>query len=109
MRALGFYPTEKEVEDLISEVKYSKYVETGKYLDEISFDELVKREYLFIPYKPSQSDHHPPVYVNHRPIFGIGKEQIQKAFQIIGADVESGKLNMTELSKLLQSHGKPFF
>ncbi len=45
MRALGFYPTEKEVDDLINEVKFSRFVTTGEYVDEIGFEELIQSKY----------------------------------------------------------------
>ena len=61
MRALGFYPTEQEVENMCSEVKYSRFTETGQTVDMIGMDDFIR------------------LYVNHRPVFGIGKEQIAEA------------------------------
>merc|ERR1712066_469078 len=45
--------------------KYSRYGDSGEYVDRINFDELVK------------------LYVNHRPVFAVGPEQIRQAFQAL--------------------------
>ncbi len=42
MRALGFYPTEREVQDIVNEVKFSKYVQTAQYTSEVDFETLIK-------------------------------------------------------------------
>ncbi|TMW56015.1 hypothetical protein Poli38472_008663 [Pythium oligandrum] len=68
MRALGFYPTEQEVQHMWSEVKYSQFTETTQAVESIDLKEFIK------------------LYVNHRPLFGIGKEDIEHAFQILGAN-----------------------
>ena len=41
-RALGFYPTEQGIEDIINELKFRDYVETGKYVTEVGIEELVQ-------------------------------------------------------------------
>ncbi|XP_071629045.1 cilia- and flagella-associated protein 251-like [Temnothorax longispinosus] len=61
MRAMGYYPTNKEIDNIMAEVRY-KYVETSKLVEEISFEEFVR------------------LYVNHRPAFGLCIRHIKKAF-----------------------------
>ena len=34
-RALGFFPTDREIEDMVNEVRYSNYVNTGQLQTEI--------------------------------------------------------------------------
>ncbi|TYZ69452.1 hypothetical protein PybrP1_002746 [[Pythium] brassicae (nom. inval.)] len=67
MRALGFYPTDQEIQHMVSEVKYSRFTETTQAVDTIGLKDLIK------------------LYVNHRPVFGIGKTQIEHAFAVLGA------------------------
>ncbi|GAB9468584.1 hypothetical protein Gpo141_00005900 [Globisporangium polare] len=66
MRALGFYPTDQEIQHMCSEVKYSRFTETTRAVESIGLKDLIK------------------LYVNHRPVFGIGKAQIEHAFTTLG-------------------------
>ncbi|XP_058889004.1 cilia- and flagella-associated protein 251-like isoform X1 [Acipenser ruthenus] len=90
MRALGFYPTEQEVEDMLNEIKFSKYVDTGKYVIDIDLADLLK------------------LYINHRPAFGISAYELQHAFEVLGLQNENcgNALNRGELLQLLQSTGE---
>ena len=65
MRSLGYYPTEKDIENMTTEVKYSTYLIDSKVADTINFDDFLR------------------LYINHRPVFGISKEQITEAFDVI--------------------------
>lgn len=65
MRALGFYPTEAEVENMVNEVSLSSFSTTGDMVTHVSLPEFIK------------------LYVNHRPVFGIGKETLEDAFMTI--------------------------
>ncbi|XP_062873714.1 cilia- and flagella-associated protein 251 [Trichomycterus rosablanca] len=91
IRALGFYPTEQELENMLNEVKFSRYAETGKYTTDVDLDEFIK------------------LYVNHRPVFGITRKELYNVFQVLGTPDENGKLVIPreELPELLQSRGEP--
>lgn len=97
MRALGFYPTEAEVENLVNEVKYSLFSSTGAAVAEITLDDLIR------------------LYVNHRPVLGIGKAQITDAMRLLADQLEQaaglgglgdGSVAWSALANLLQSRGE---
>lgn len=89
MRALGFYPTEQEVDDMINEVKFSNYVSTGKYVTEIDLGEFIK------------------LYVNHRPAFGISPFDLHEAFSKLGKPSDEGfAVDRERLLSLLQNKGE---
>jgi Ca2+-binding EF-hand superfamily protein len=85
MRALGFYPTELEVQNMCSEVMYSRYAETGESAESIDLEALIR------------------LYINHRPVFGVGKEQIEEAFQVLG---NADEMQWKRLEGLLKTEGE---
>eukprot|EP00794_Sanderia_malayensis_P014238 gene14238-15723_t len=90
MRALGFYPTEQEIDDMLNEVKFSKYVESGTYVTDIGLGDFIK------------------LYVNHRPVFGLSPENLQEAFNTLGEPNENGEsaIDRGHLLYLLQNKGE---
>jgi len=87
MCALGYFPTQLEIKNMTNEVKYSRFGETGEYVDSINFDELVK------------------LYVNHRPVFAVGPEQVRQAFQALKRH-EPGPMARDTLLSLLTNQGE---
>lgn len=65
MRALGYYPSEREITNMVNEVKYSDFTTLGTVKEVIGLDEFIA------------------LYVNHRPIFGVNKAQIEEAFRVL--------------------------
>ncbi|XP_055017963.1 cilia- and flagella-associated protein 251 [Boleophthalmus pectinirostris] len=86
MRAIGFFPTEQEIEDLQNELKFSRYAETGQYVTELDLEDLIK------------------LYVNHRPAFGLVKEELEQAFNVLTGDQEN--IDRSSLLQILQSQGE---
>ncbi|CAJ1410478.1 unnamed protein product [Effrenium voratum] len=86
MCALGYFPTQLEITNMTNEVKYSRFAETGEYVDRIGFEDLVK------------------LYVNHRPVFAVGPEQIKQAFDAL-REGGAGPSRDTLLN-LLTTHGE---
>lgn len=87
MCALGYFPTQLEIKNMINEVKYSKFGETGENVDRIGFEDLVK------------------LHVNHRPVFAVGPEQIRQAFEAMKRH-DPGPLSRDTLLKMLTEHGE---
>ncbi|XP_053555739.1 cilia- and flagella-associated protein 251 [Bombina bombina] len=90
MRALGFYPSEQEVENMLNEVKFSEYVDTGKQVTEINLGDFIK------------------LYINHRPAFGINMKEVEYAFQVLGFSNEKKEpiVSRGALLQLLQTKGE---
>ena len=87
MRALGYYPSERQIDELQHEARVAQQAAGGEHPDSVDFDSFVK------------------LYVNHRPVFGVGKAAIATGFSAIGADV-FGQMPREALSRALASHGE---
>ncbi|XP_014730616.1 PREDICTED: WD repeat-containing protein 66 [Sturnus vulgaris] len=90
MRAIGFYPSEKEIEEMINEVKFSKYADTGEEVTKINLGDFIK------------------LYINHRPALSLSMKTIQRAFQILGYDNKKGDkvIDRGDFLLLLQCRGE---
>ncbi|XP_066872236.1 cilia- and flagella-associated protein 251 isoform X6 [Kogia breviceps] len=90
MRAIGFYPSEEEIEDMFNEIRFSEYVDTGKLIDKINLPDFFK------------------VYLNHRPPFGNTVSGVQRSFDILGFTNSKGKkaIRREDFLKLLQTKGE---
>jgi WD40 repeat protein/Ca2+-binding EF-hand superfamily protein len=86
MRALGYYPSEREIDELCHEARVAQQAAGGEHADSIDFDGFVK------------------LYVNHRPVFGVGKEAIAQGFAAIGADANG--VGKEQLMRALANHGE---
>ncbi|XP_017916788.1 PREDICTED: WD repeat-containing protein 66 [Capra hircus] len=90
MRAIGFYPSEGEIEDMFNEIRFSEYVDTGKLIDKINLPDFFK------------------VYLNHRPPFGNTMSGIQQSFDILGFTNSKGEkaIQREDFLNLLQTKGE---
>eukprot|EP00727_Mastigamoeba_balamuthi_P001939 m51a1_g11742 hypothetical protein (841) ;mRNA; f:151348-154453 len=86
-RALGFFPTDREIADIMSEVRFSRFIDSGEQTEFVTFEELIK------------------LYVNHKPVFAITKEALEGAFQALGANA-AGSLPWEEIMLALQYRGE---
>ncbi|XP_076477524.1 LOW QUALITY PROTEIN: cilia- and flagella-associated protein 251 [Bombus vancouverensis nearcticus] len=98
MRAVGYYPSNEEIEILMGEISYRDYAETGHLVEEIKFEDFVK------------------FYINHRPAFGISLHQIQEAFQVFAnsdqmpaSQAENPSLTREQFMRILLGEGPPEF
>jgi Ca2+-binding EF-hand superfamily protein len=87
LRALGFYPSEYELANLVNEVKYSDFAATQKIADSVDLLTLLK------------------LFTNHRPALGVSPAAIQAAFTALSDD-GSGRVDTAALLQLLQEQGE---
>jgi len=92
MRAMGHYPTNKEIENMKTEVEFGNYTENCEKIDRFDLETFVK------------------LFVNHRPVFGIGSKHIDDAFSEIFKDKDKkpqGKIPRENFLQELSSEGEP--
>ncbi|XP_063531343.1 cilia- and flagella-associated protein 251-like [Cydia strobilella] len=89
MRALGFFPSEYEVENLLTEAKFKVYQPTP--FAEVDFEEFVK------------------LYLNHRPAFGEELGRVRNAFRTFASlEKEDYVMSRDEFVDMLGSYGECF-
>ena len=81
VRALGWFPTELQIEELLTEIKFSKYHKTQEQTTMVDLDDFIK------------------LYLNHRPVQRMGLEEIDHAFSTLA---EGGTLSRDELVHALE-------
>jgi len=90
---MGYYPTQQEINNMMNEVRFSSYTERGEPNLWVDLDTFIK------------------LFVNHRPVYGIGKNNIEDAFKALLADSENGDVGSDnamireELVQLLTGEG----
>lgn len=95
-RALGFYPTEKENEDMMNEIKYKDYMNAGQLLNEITLEEFIQ------------------LFVNHKPVTKEDLGELKKVFKILGDEKAKEDPNATpdvtreEFLNFLKTRGEHF-
>jgi cilia- and flagella-associated protein 251 len=90
MRSMGFYPTQKEIDNMQNEIRFSKYIDNYKEtLSELDLDMFLK------------------LFVNNRPVYGISKNHISNALSILGTMRGDGtpSISRDELMKILSTEG----
>ncbi|BFZ18180.1 hypothetical protein BsWGS_21219 [Bradybaena similaris] len=91
MRAMGFYPSEQEIQDMLNEIKYDEYVNLGHYQQDIDLGHFIR------------------LYVNHRPAFGLSPDKLLWAFKTVSESPEMDKGGLIERGdflNLLQKSGE---
>jgi len=88
LRALGVYPSQWDIEDILNEIQAMG--DSANPKTSINFEEFIK------------------LYVNIRPVIGIGKEKILNAFRALGAEPSSGIISRQLLTEALTQYGEGF-
>merc|ERR1712083_1097067 len=65
MRAMGYYPTLQEIKNMTDEVRYSSFTDEARPCQHVTLDKFIS------------------LFVNHRPVYGIGKNNIEDAFNAL--------------------------
>jgi WD40 repeat protein len=78
VRALGYYPSEAEVEALVNEVRYARYAEGGRTQEFVDLGTAVR------------------LFVNHRPVLGVGRAALGHALRLLRRDAASRDATVEE-------------
>jgi len=88
LRALGVYPSDWDIRDILNEIQAMGDESSPKTA--INFEEFVK------------------LYVNHRPVIGISQDKILDAFRSLGCEPTSGMIARETLLEALINYGERF-
>lgn len=90
MRAMGYYPTEQEVKNIIDEVKYSQFTEMAVPTTHVNLERFIT------------------LFVNHRPVYGIGKNNIEEAFNSLIQEISgsNNSISRGDFTTLLYNEGE---
>ncbi|CAE7641666.1 CFAP251 [Symbiodinium microadriaticum] len=91
VRAVGYYPTEEEIENFCNEIRYQNFMITGVARDTVSLNEVIK------------------LYINHRPVNALNSSDIDAAFDIIKQRISgnsTGDIIWQDLKSLLMAEGE---
>uniref|UniRef100_A0AAY4CYX1 Cilia- and flagella-associated protein 251 n=1 Tax=Denticeps clupeoides TaxID=299321 RepID=A0AAY4CYX1_9TELE len=87
LRAMGVYPTQQEMEDILNELKFGHHAETGRCATELDLPELIR------------------LLVNRRSMQGLQHQDLLQVFKVLGKPDASGRVVICrdELLELLQT------
>jgi len=87
---MGYYPTDHEIKCMIDEVRQCAMSNEGRTTTHVSLETFIQ------------------LFVNHRPVYGIGKNNIEDAFKCLldGKWGEGESLTRDELITLLTKDGE---
>jgi Ca2+-binding EF-hand superfamily protein len=91
MRAIGFYPTEDEIINMVNEIRYAEFMKTGVLLTTISLHDFIK------------------LYLNHRPVLPLNNQHIDFAFDELRKQFgipETNPIKWTEIQRYICSEGE---
>ena len=114
MRALGFYPTQKQIQRMTDEIHINRgrsSTQQSQPLRENADGETEARDTRSARARAQTQDINlhdfVKLYINHRPVFGVTNDDIADAFAVLGADeTAGGTMSWSELKYRLQNEGE---
>ncbi|CAH1998531.1 unnamed protein product [Acanthoscelides obtectus] len=91
VRTCGFYPSEYELENMMTDIKYKYYEETQIINQEVSFIDFLK------------------LFCNHKPVYGYSRHEIEEAFHTLMFNAEDyvpGGISREEFIEVLSTTGE---
>lgn len=77
-----------QIENMVNEIKYASFTQTGNTVEDIDLNDLIR------------------LYVNHRPVLGVGKAQIAEAMARVAeavGSIDADAVDWSVLSQLIKT------
>jgi len=86
IQSLGFYPSKADIHSLMVDLRAQ--LANSEHPDEVTLEQFLK------------------VYINHKPVFDLQKDDIAKALVELGADARTGAISREDLIHALSNYGE---